>query len=103
MLDTVDAGANRIACIDNLEMAHHRNATRMRSLNRNLHEGQRQTVVDLDRRSTVVDEAINRKARFFRVANDKGVGRISGRRRIQMWTTPRFTAAGLSRRLLHRA
>src|SRR6185369_7985280 len=48
VLDAVDAGPDRITRVNNLEMAHHRYAARMRSFDGNPDQRQRQTEIDLD-------------------------------------------------------
>src|SRR6185369_10298410 len=55
MLDAVYARADGVACIDDLEMAHHRNTARVCSFNCDSYQRERQAVVDLDRRSTIID------------------------------------------------
>ena len=80
MLNTINPGANGIARIDDLEMAHDRDASRVRCFNRNLRQPKRQAKVNFDSRSTVIDKTIHGESRLFRVAYDERVSRI-GRRR----------------------
>jgi len=70
MLDTVNSGANRVARVENFEMAHDRNISRVRGVDRNLHEGEWQTKVNFDSRSTIINKAIYRKPRLFGIAYD---------------------------------
>src|ERR1041385_1424536 len=76
MLDTIDAGGDRVTRVNDFEMAHDRNSSRMRGVNRYFDQSQRQTKVDFDRGSTVVYKTIYRESCLVSVSNDVRVSRI---------------------------
>ena len=80
MFDAVNAGANGVAGVKDLEVAHYRNTARVGSFNCDLYQSEWQTVVDLDRGGAVINEVIHGQPRLFRIADDKGIRGISGRR-----------------------
>jgi hypothetical protein len=84
MLDAVNARANGVHRVDDLEMGRHRNAARVRCFGHDLDQTERQSEIDLDHRCALLDETIDRVSRLFGVTNDERVRRVCGRRRVQM-------------------
>src|SRR6266508_2483635 len=87
MLFAINAGTNGVSCIHNLQVSGNRKATRVFRLDSDPDKRERQAIVDLNGRSAIVSETVDRIPRLLRIAYDQRIHRISSRRRVKVWPT----------------